>query len=96
MEGNEKVYSCLEPRGRALEKPRVPLTAPRLTDLTGKNVLVVMRESFPNVMPEVHKELLNQVPGINLVWWDFEKNGGLTVEQANEAKANAAVVGVGY
>ena len=92
-----EIYACLDPRGHTPETPKIPLTAPRLAGLNGKNVLVVVRESFPNVMPEVYKELLNQVPDINIIWWDFDKRGGLTVEQAKiESEADAAIVGVGY
>ena len=96
-ESGEKVYACLDPRGHTPEKPKIPLTAPRLADLKGKNVWVVMRESFPNLMPEVREELLKQVPGVNVILWDFDKQGGLTVEQATkEPKADAVIVGVGY
>ena len=93
----EEMYACLDPRGHWPEKPKIPLTAPRLADLKGKNVLVMKRESFPNVMPEVRDELLREVPDVNVVWWDFDQRGSLTVEQAkNEAKASAAIVGAGY
>ena len=45
-----EIYTCLDPSGHTPETPKIPLTAPRLDSLSGKNVLVVMRESFPNVM----------------------------------------------
>lgn len=89
-------YECLDPRGITPEMSKIPLTAPRIDDLKGKNVLIVMRESFPNLMPEVLDELLKQVSGVNAVYWDFDKEGGLTVEQAKEHKVDGAIVGVGY
>jgi hypothetical protein len=92
----EGKYACLDPRGHTPEKTKIPLKAPRLAELKGKNVLVVMRESFPNLIPEVQHQLLKQVPGVNAVWWDYDTRGGLTVEQAKEQKADAAIVGVGY
>ena len=91
------VYSCLDPRGHAPEKPRTSLKAPRLTDLKGKNVWLIMRESFPNVMPEVHDELLRQAPEANVIWWNFDKQGPLPGDKATlEPKPDAAIAGVGY
>lgn len=96
-EQREKTYTCLDPRGHAPEKLRIPLRTPRLAELKGKNVLLMVRESFPNVMPEVRDELLRQVPSVNVVWWNYDEQSGLTVEQATkEAKADAAIIGVGY
>jgi hypothetical protein len=93
----KEVYECLDPRGHTPEKPKIPLRALRPADLKGKNLLVAIRESFPNVMPAVRSELLRQVPDVNVVWWDFDQRAGLTVEQAkNEAKADAVIIGVGY
>ena len=89
-------YECLDPRGTTPERSKIPLTAPRIDDLKGKNVLIVMRDSFPNLMPAVQDELLKQVSDVNTTWWDFDKRGGLTVEQAKEHKVDAAIVGVGY
>ncbi|MBT3363913.1 MAG: hypothetical protein HN929_03685 [Chloroflexi bacterium] len=89
-------YECLDPRGTTPERTKIPLTAPRIANLDGKNVLVVMRESFPNLMPAVHDELQKQYPKISAIYWDFDEHGGLTVEQAKELKIDAAIVGVGY
>ena len=89
-------YECLDPRGTTPEMIKIPLKAPRITDLKGKNVLIVMRESYPNLMPEVQDELIKQVPGVKAVYWDFDKQGGLTVDQAKELKVDSAIVGVGY
>ncbi len=91
-----ELYECLDPRGTTPESSKIPLTAPRIADLEGKNVLIVMRESFPNLMPVVQDELLKQIPKVNTVWWDFDQLGGLTVEQAKERKVDAALIGVGY
>lgn len=93
----EKVqYECLDPRGITPEMSKIPITAPRIADLKGKNVLVVMRESYPNLMTAVEDELLKTVPGVNAVYWDFDKRGGLTVEQAKAHDVDCAIVGVGY
>ena len=91
-----QVWECLDPRGTTPERDKIPLTAPRINDLDGKNILIVMRESFPNLMPAVRDELLKINPKVNAVWWDFDQIGGLTVEQAKEHKIDAAIVGVGY
>ena len=99
MEATKSVkeqYECLDPRGITPEMSKIPLTAPRIAELKGKNVLIVMRESYPNLMPEVQDELLKQVPGVNAVFWDFDKHGGLSVEQAKDHKIDSAIVGVGY
>jgi len=89
-------YECLDPRGITPERSKILLTAQRITDLKGKNILVVMRESFPNLMPAVKDELLKQVPDARTTWWDFDQRGGLNVEQVKEHKVDAAIVGVGY
>jgi|GEM_PF-4403018 hypothetical protein len=89
-------YECLDPRGITPERSKIPLRAPRMTDFEDKNVLIVMRESFPNLMPAVKDELVKYAPNVNAVWWDFDQKGGLTVEQAKELEVDAALVGVGY
>jgi hypothetical protein len=91
-----EIFECLDPRGITPERSKIPLKAPRIADFGGKNILIVMRESFPNLMPAVKDELVKQVPNINAVWWDFDQKGGLTVEQAKELEVDAALVGVGY
>lgn len=91
-----EIFECLDPRGTTPERDKIPLLAPRITDLENKNVLIVMRESFPYLMPAVQDELLKIIPKVNAVWWDFDEIGGLTVEQAKEHKIDAAIVGVGY
>jgi len=91
-----EIYECLDPRGTTPESIKIPLSAPRIADLAGKNVLIVMRESFPNLMPAVQDELLKQIPKVNAIWWDFDQLGGLTVDQAKERNVDAALVGVGY
>ena len=92
-----EIYSCLDPRGHTPEKVKTPLTAPRLADLNDKNVLVVMHEMDPNVMPEVRKELPKQVPGINIVWWNVREDGDLRANEIpQEPKLDAAIVGVGF
>ena len=99
MEATKSVkeqYECLDPRGITPELIKIPLTAPRIKELTGKNILIVMRESYPNLMPEVLNELQKFVPEVNAVYWDFDKQGGLTVKQAKELKIDSAIVGVGY
>ena len=96
QEVKEKVFEALDPRGHWPEKPKIALTAPRLGDLKGKKVLVMLRESLPNVMPEVRDELKRQVPDVDIVWYDWDKQGAVTVEKAKELKVDGAIVGVGY
>ena len=92
-----EIYSCLDPRGHTPEKLKTPLMAPRLADLNGKNVLVVMHEMDPNVMLEVRKELPRQVPDINIVWWNVREDGDPRVKEIpKEPKLDAAIVGVGF
>lgn len=96
MESRE-LYACLNPCGVTPEKLRIPLTAPRLDTLEDKTILVVMHEMDPNLMPEVHEQLLKQIAGINVVWWDFRQHGDLRVQQIpQQQKLNAAIVGVGF
>ena len=92
-----EIYTCLDPRGHTPEKKKTPLSAPRLDDLNGKNVLVVMHEMDPNVMPEVRAELPKQVPGINIIWYNFREQGDLRAKEIPSApRPDAAIVGVGF
>jgi len=92
----ENIYKCLDPRGQREGMIKIPLTAPRLADLKGKNVLVVTTESYPDLMPAVAEELLRQVPDVNVKHWDFQVNGPLSAKQAKEMEIDAAIVGNAY
>lgn len=97
MVTREKVYACLDPRGHTLATPKIPLTAPRLANLGGKNVLVYMFEMDPNLMPEVRKQLLNRVLGVSMVWWNGHEDGDLRVKEIpKEPRPDVAIVGVGF
>ena len=92
----EPVIACIDPRGHTPERPKIPLKAPRPTTLKDKNVIVMMRESFPNLMPAVRDELLKEVPSVKVSWWDYDKQGPLTAAQAIKLKPDAAIIGVAY
>ena len=90
------LYECLDPRGRRPSGRTIPLNAPRLPYLKGKNILVAMKESFGNVMPALYDELLVQIPDAHFIPWNLDLQGRLTLEYAKEQKVDGVIAGVGY
>jgi hypothetical protein len=77
----DKIYNVLDPRGIQPSVKYVGL-APRLTSLTGKNILVDVGEADAVIMPVLYQRLKATYPDVNWLYTEVSSFGPSSVEAA--------------
>lgn len=100
--GDEAKYTVLSPRGYIPPFERIPLTAPRLTDLKGKTVYLVDNGAYGVLIDYGIVDALKQTfPETTFVHWNAAFTSWVEALRGfpppeELSKADAAICGIGW